>query len=729
MQCAVSEDLFEHSDTEEKLTAKTTRNHPDDSDRNDYSEALRVDLCFYPVSGAAKTEYSIPKPKDPHNAHTRWAWISLLAESKAKAPASGHPEGSTVTGEAGETQEKSQPKPFVRSGVGAEGSLGQMAEYVAKIFRRQHRTHLFTLFVFQGQARVIRWDRAGAIVSTVIDFEQQPTLLHEIIWRYAHMSQAQRGFDTTAVLASKEEVDAMRTCAAPDEWIAQRLNSALDQRGWPVYKLTMLPSDLVDQSDLKPITIVHTPMPLVSGKTKLAASSGACFIVGRRYFTTNSPTGRGTKCYIAYDISSDRLVFLKDFWRPDVTSAQPEGSVLRELRSSGVRNVPTPLAAGDVRNSDMDEAQKTSTQAHLARDEKTKRRPATLIHYRLVVQEICRPLEDHDSPLTLTKAMLDALIAHRQAYELKKYLHRDLSNNNILLWYYLDVNGELRVIGILNDWDLCKAAQYLDQVSRPGRSGTWQFMSARLLRNPGKKHELADDLEALVHVLRWMSLRFYKHILTGLHTQLSQHIVSVFESSDFVHGEREDVGGGIKYLSMLKGQDVVSLTAAETPLARLLEELTEICRDHYQATEPKATITGRSHFERFDDAALRNEWKALVDIEHLTQRSVTPQSAVSATSKQTKLSDHQAFLEAFIRAMMAPHDEWSTLAKTADQFEHPEYKSAMMQRPLERSDISRHVSAGSKRSLEEGEGKPGRSKRSRGATQSAVSGLGAVDEE
>ena len=497
----MAEFLFQRSHNEEKLAANVTRNHPDDSDRNDYSEQLRVDLCFYPADGIAKTEYSLRKSKRVYDARTRWAWISLLGEiktvhdqcpfsfdekndqektvdkanaeesepsaacataakpkakkstakskrskkSKAMAPSAGsserpqdtasgstgsakrarkarrQPQGAANTDEdsartEGKTKDKSQAKSFICSGNEAKASLGQMVEYVSKIFRRQHRTHLFSLFIFRGQARVIRWDRAGAIVSTIIDFEEKPSLLYEVIWRYAHMSQTQRGFDPTAVLATKDEVSAMRACQAPDQWIAQQRDCALAQTGWPAYKLKMMRSDLIDQRDLAPITVFHTPMPRASSTVRRATcSKEVYFIVGRRYFATNSPIGRCTKCYIAYDVSEDRLVFLKDFWRPDIESSQPEGKVLRELRSSGVPHVPTPLAAGDVQTENSLDVQKTCAQALLGIDKKTRRRSAPLIHYRLVVQEICRPLEDHESPQLLVKVMFDALLGTCQA--------------------------------------------------------------------------------------------------------------------------------------------------------------------------------------------------------------------------------------------------------------------------------------------------------------------------
>ena len=458
MQCKVSKAIFNLSKGTEKLVAKTTRNHPDRSDVNDYAEQLRVDLCFYPAGGDAEKDYTIWRHQGNYDAHTRWAWISLLAEvkttreqcafefqnksqptkptedpkaetstkgkekKKAKGKASAkkagkeceQPQGAASSSNpdapAAEglpsTEAEGSGRRFLRSGIGAEGSLGQMADYVSKIFRRQHRTHLFSLFIFQGQARIIRWDRVGAIVSTVIDFEEDPSLLHKVIWRYARMNQVQRGFDCTAVLATEEEIDKMRSCHAPDDWIAQRRNDALGQRGWPVYKIKMREGDIVDQRPLQPIASdVPRDDPVDSGM-KVDASNTVSIIVGKRYFATNSPTGRGTKCYIAYDLSRDRLVFLKDYWRPDVYSAMPEGEVLRELRTEGVEYVPTPLAAGDVHNNDG--AQKTHTQDYLGRNELTQCRFAVLIHYRLVVKEICHPPEDHEDSLVLVRAISDA---------------------------------------------------------------------------------------------------------------------------------------------------------------------------------------------------------------------------------------------------------------------------------------------------------------------------------
>jgi hypothetical protein len=41
--------------------------------------------------------------------------------------------------------------------------------------------------------------------------------------------------------------------------------------------------------------------------------------------------------------------------------------------------------------------------------------------------------------------------------------------------------------------------------------GTWQFMSTRLLTNPGSKYTITDDLESHYFVLMWTALHWVKH--------------------------------------------------------------------------------------------------------------------------------------------------------------------------------------------------------------------------
>ena len=109
-------------------------------------------------------------------------------------------------------------------------------------------------------------------------------------------------------------------------------------------------------------------------------------------------------------------------------------------------------------------------------------------------------------------------VAHKDAYEKAKLLHRDVSPGNILIVHGKD--GTAR--GLLIDWQFAKkvdadhkprlhwrvvsvfysvAYRYLLTASQ----GTWQFYSYGLHRNPNKRtHDLRDDLESFLWVALYM---------------------------------------------------------------------------------------------------------------------------------------------------------------------------------------------------------------------------------
>ncbi|KAH9835418.1 uncharacterized protein C8Q71DRAFT_119192 [Rhodofomes roseus] len=773
--CRIAQVILDGCPGEEKLVAKNTRDHPDSSDYHDYAEQLRVDVSFYPTHGDATADYALPhessKQASQFRASTRWAWISLLVEIKTvhdqcafefenKSNADGVKESATEdngnarsesrgkgkdkatdvstnpedpTNQADNTKQRNEddakPKPFTRPGKGATKALAQMAQYAAKLFRRQHRLHLFTLFVFQGQARVIRWDRAGAIVSTPIDFKKEPSLLHQVIWRYASMDQVGRGFDPTVVRATDDEVAAMRRCEGPAAWVNQARDNALGQPGWPVYKIKMRTNDRIDQQGIQPLSEFFSERDDSNALDESERpTDGEYFIVGRRHFATDSPTGRGTRGYIAYDVSRKRLVFLKDYWRAHIKSSTPEGEVLRLMRSNGVRNVPTPIAAGVVQD-DAGVVQETRTQAELPPDQRTKCPSPTQEHYRLVVKEIGQRLDEHESPKELVEVMFDALSAHKQAWELTKLLHRDISAGNILIYRFTDINGRLCVIGLLIDWDLCKFQCYLETVSRPARSGTWQFMSARLLSKPGKRHEVADDLESFTHVLNWMCFRFCLHRLSEKCDILKTRILALYEEQGVQNGDenKEEIGGELKRTLLYSGNPAVELENLDTPLSELLKDLASMCRKHYLAVDGPALKPKPRGAVAVGDASrdARSEKYQRIAAAHRSANAGGSQEAPVETGAET-LKDHEKMYGAFACVLAAPSEQWDEIKRTTDRFQLPEFKkSPVYQHSTEQSS---RWSSGSKRSLE-GESadlaRPGPSKRLRSSTR----GLQSLEEE
>ncbi|KAH9932239.1 uncharacterized protein B0H18DRAFT_987214 [Fomitopsis serialis] len=731
-QCRVALAIFDSCPYGEKLAASNLRDSPDSSDRNSAAAQRRVDsdVSFYP---AAHIDARADHASTPGNlikdfrTSSRWAWISLFVEIKTTSthqcasefadrdndqesddgenPADGSDydecrddsdqptAADTGKGQATNASDDVEPDENALSGPKADDSLERMAECVGKIFKRQHRLHLFTLLMFNGQARVTRWDRAGATVSASIDFKEDPSPLHKVIWRYACMDQERRGFDPTVVRATQDEIDAMRDCGAPNEWVSERRHAALDQAGWPVYKIKMRTEDLIDQRDLQPLTKWSSPEP---EDTDPPASDGASFIVGKPYFATDSPIGRGTKGYIAYDVSRKRLVFLKDCWRPRVE------------HSSGVQYVPTPIAAGVVKN-DAGSAQETSAQCWQPADQKTTCRWPIQEHYRLVVKEICEPLESHSSPRELVKCIFEALQAHKQAWELERCLHGDISPANILILRFIDMEGIERVVGILNDWEMCKLIKD-DTVLRPGRTGTWRYMSARLLQDPGKVHEVADDLESVVHVLNWMCLRFVKHALTSFPDALRIHVLHMYDHQSVRIGDKhqEKIGGDLKKTFSHIGLPSVKIPDPGSPLAELLAKLALMCQQHYEAVDPRPKARPKQDEEPLEP---------ILDMP-LPVRIKRPIKQVPSVDASETLADHNDIYYYFYTALQQPLAHWKDVVGTADQFQGPEFGTIVVYwRGPERSNVH---PTGLKRTLNDLKStdleRPGPSKRHRGRT-------------
>lgn len=121
-------------------------------------------------------------------------------------------------------------------------------------------------------------------------------------------------------------------------------------------------------------------------------------VVGQVHFTSDSLTGRGTKCYLAYDMTDCQVVFCKEYWRVDLPTSHPEGDVYVDLHQHGVQFIPTLIAAGNVRHG------KTSMFSMHTQNLLPDKQPG-LILYQLLLEEIAEPLENYKDSKELVLAL------------------------------------------------------------------------------------------------------------------------------------------------------------------------------------------------------------------------------------------------------------------------------------------------------------------------------------
>ena len=223
-------------------------------------------------------------------------------------------------------------------------------------------------------------------------------------------------------------------------------------------------------------------------------------------------------------------------------------------------------------------------------------------------------------------------------------------------------------------------------------------MSARLLRSPKKRHEIADDIESIIHLLQWMCFRFYEHNLTGVAGQLKTRIEGLYEVYDLRKaGEQGSFGGEIKYRDITYGNPAVELSDQNTPLAKLLSTLAKILQKHYLAVEPQREPT------KLAKPATRQSGHGDIVAAMKRAAAKVPTKPPKASTDYTdvrpapELMDHDKVLDAFIVAVSEDQVAWQALTKTLDQFE-PLKDSAVTQGTRE---LRSYPSPGSKRGSED----------------------------
>ena len=267
---------------------------------------------------------------------------------------------------------------------------GQIISYAAKLQSFQHRCFLFSFLICGQYARLFRWDRSGCIVSALFNFHEQPQILASFFWCYAHLSEEERGYDSTVTRATPQEI----------KYLAEATNKFIKDS---------LPRDV---SFMLPKEEPGYPYPVfkIRAQTKDGYQN---LIVKKPFLDVDSPCGRATRAYAAFNMKTRKLVFLKDSWRTDDDDYAPEALIYEELFKDKIPFLPTVRAAGDVIDKKTEERQVTFTQ--IWSDDRTKpdwRLPCdglrTLVHHR-VIQELAYPLTSARSSKEAVQVIRDIL--------------------------------------------------------------------------------------------------------------------------------------------------------------------------------------------------------------------------------------------------------------------------------------------------------------------------------
>ena len=343
----------------------------------DDKNLCRVDLCSYLEAHWTDPEFRLSKTCDEDRVPfaARNSFVHAISGLKMKLEHNGF-------------KSTTDTEDFLLEGNAAARTRGQIMDYAAEIQLRGHRTHVFMVFVYRSTARVMRFDRNGALVSREISLKAQQgrKTFYEFFYRLGRLSDEQLGLDPTATMipgdtkflhihnsnwkALEVALNTLKTRFGDDDPLFTAIDAAFAGDVWPLYELRV-PEDATPGS---PDAIERT------------------FLVRNLAAYSEDPTGRSTKGCIAFDPVSKRFVFLKDYWRPDTTAERAEFEVYKRLVACGVvRGVASVLCAGDLTFSSNLMSQTTLTDRYYF--EKKKGHP--LVHTRIVLNEVGLPLKEY----------------------------------------------------------------------------------------------------------------------------------------------------------------------------------------------------------------------------------------------------------------------------------------------------------------------------------------------
>lgn len=346
-----------------------------------------------------------------------WAWAELVFEVKCntqKAPFNEDKDSISAKEE-----------------VARRANRGQLAQYAAEIFRRQHREFVFVVSICKDKAWLLRFDRSEVVYSKSFNYVEHPEILAKLLYRLFHSEAARafRGHDRTASLASPAQAKLFHSQLHKFKGgspIYNGLRTALTSSGWPIYCLEIrspwAPSDERGVQPEDPVAVHYC-------------------LVGRPIFPSISITGRGTRGFVAYDETAKRVVFIKDQWRPDIENDSDEKTknngdgktedtgAIEEKRLSpelehyhklwsnpkdriAQTRVPTVLGGGDVVVKPESAGGKWTTQ----RTHKTVHKSQNFtprVHTRLIIKEVCAPLDECENFMELVQALRSAVQGER----------------------------------------------------------------------------------------------------------------------------------------------------------------------------------------------------------------------------------------------------------------------------------------------------------------------------
>ncbi|KGY15754.1 hypothetical protein PABG_11415 [Paracoccidioides brasiliensis Pb03] len=402
--------------------------------------------------------------------------------------------------------------------IGTKTTLLQMGRCVREVFAAQPTRRFVHAFAVCG-TKMEAWvfDRSGPYSSGIIDVYADSRRFFQVLVGYTMMSDEELGLDT--FIARDEGGNKSITVKGPGtlEEKVLRLGEMLSfQRAIVCHGTTCFLANDGQVEGVAKFSWVSDKRRSEAELLELAGQKnvqGVARIIGHSAIASIADM----RCGLTFD---DKRHDFKSA-PPSATSSFHQSQQLTELCSLGIsrksssrkRRSPDKGMQASKRSRSIGQLSRDTQQENdLTFSVQSARKPSLFdrnseelydncVLRCLVISPAGRPIYRYESPLELLTALRDAIKAHRSLYLDGNILHRDISENNIIITDPEKANGHS---GMLIDLDLAKEVGS-GRSGAQHQTGTMEFMAIEVLLNID--HTYRHDLESFFYVLIWQCAR------------------------------------------------------------------------------------------------------------------------------------------------------------------------------------------------------------------------------
>ncbi|OJD12531.1 hypothetical protein AJ78_06896 [Emergomyces pasteurianus Ep9510] len=421
--------------------------------------------------------------------------------------------------------------------IKTKSTLLQMSRYVREVFAAQPTRRFIHAFAVCG-TKMEAWvfDRSGPYSSGIIDVHADSRRFFQVLVGYTMMSDEELGLDTFVARDEDGNKSITVKVAGNSEGNKVRLGEMLSyQRAIVCRGTTCFLANDGQVEGVAKFSWVSDKRRPEAELLELAGRKnvqGVARIIGHSTITSIADM----RCGLTFENKRHNFKSAP----PSTASSFHQSQPLNELRSLGIsrksssrkRRSPDKGMQASKRSRSINQLSRDTQQENeLAFSIQSAHKPSLFdrngeelydnrVLRCLVISPAGRPIYDYRSPLELLTALRDAIQAHRSLYLDGNILHRDISENNIIITDPDKVGGHS---GMLIDLDLAKEVGSTRSGARH-QTGTMEFMAIEVLLNID--HTYRHDLESFFYVFIWQCARHGWEKLVQLQKLYQLHVWS-----------------------------------------------------------------------------------------------------------------------------------------------------------------------------------------------------------